>query len=159
MWLWWNQVLVLESRPGLLWIYFNFFKVQESLIGCLWLLLCVITNWTFASFAVFHFCPGFIPEAISVFWFLFPLLLLGKAGWLQDSSGVEASISEIHPLKTRSAHHILSGPRRWRCYWNNLITSLFLVISDSNLELILWLHGSFQLQMMLTKNGTRGPSK
>lgn len=73
-----------------------------------WLLLCVITNWTCASFAVFHFCPGFMLEARSVFWFLFPLLLLGKAGWHPNSRS-----GSFH-LRDPSPEDMLSPPRSIR---------------------------------------------
>lgn len=153
MWLWWNQVLVLDL------IYL--FLGQESLIGCLWqewlllILLCVITNC--ASFAVFHLCTGFVPGAKSAFLaFFFPFLLLWKACWHPESrSGSfhfrdpssEDTLSPPHSIRPVTLPLLLKQPR------NVALSRDF----RRNLELILWLHGSFQLQTMLTKNGTRGP--
>lgn len=111
--------------------------------------LCIVCCFSF-------FVLGSCLRPKVFFGFFFLLYSDGKPADTQ-TAGVKVSISEIHPLKTRSAHQILSGPRRWPCCWSTLILSLFLLTSVSNLELILWLHGSFQLQTMLTKKGTGGP--
>lgn len=71
------------------------------------IIFCVITNC--ASFAVFHLCPGFVPEAKSAFSaFFFPPLLLWKAGWYPDSRS-----GSFH-LRDPSSEDTLGPPRSIR---------------------------------------------
>lgn len=103
---------------------------------------------TCASFAVYHFSPGFLFEAKNVFLrSFFPLLLLTPRQQ-QWKFPFERAVLWRHYTRLAASMLLPKHPRN---------ITFFLVTSDSNLELILWLHGSFQLQTILTTKRDEGP--